>query len=1468
MSNKINGGGIFSRNTQKESEILENIQNKTYPLHLNSYQLYPAFYLKHLKPEQKGLLVNHLMGTGKTFTGLNFINEFKIYKPYVICPEYLINTWNIEKNKLNLDIDIEYIGMNEVIKFIDRDIDYKNSILVIDEGHNLINKIRNEYNEDTMHKLYTNFKKYNKILFLTGTSFYQDEYDIIYIMNLVSGEDLLPFNKQLFEDKFFTTSKIKSGFYGWMNKILNNPLPSLAFIMVHFGLVIDGFITHGNAALSDSSIYRGGPTIAEQDINIRDKIITDTNRYSYTEFINPETGYRNYEVFNKTTGFKEMGLSLGASNADYDIDVLNKRENSIGYKYLKSFLDKFGVKMPGMYESWVVPIILSVSVMGLILVLLIITELFNRFNLNKLKTLDSKKIGKVIKDYISIYKIEETRVILKELKVKKCHSDSDNYFLNHFCESYLNDLYKSDFPSRELFVNTIEYNEAQMDLFMRACYNRLTPYDIYDLGISKTIDNSKLFNSLDNDQFLNYGRAISNLTLRINNNDIVPAKFEKILKISGNKQTVIYSNFYEKGLILFAKYLKEENKKFNFIIPSQTYQEQQKILLNFKDKKYQYLLLHPDFTEGLSIIGANQLHILEPLLNYSKFEQLQYRVIRKNSHTHLPVKERKVEIYLWVSKVYSIFKHMIAKYDAWKKFSPQVIFWKKLTSFDEDLSPDSIILERQNRTQELYNEFNESINQYSIETCYNKNNNFKCDLPIQFKKVIQYESKLNKKGGAIFGPSKKDIKNVTEKINTIKYNIDLKPYQLFPTYYLKNIEPSQKGLLINHLMGTGKTFTGLHFLNTYKEYNLYVICPEYLINTWKSENEKLGSNLNISFYTYNNIDAFLNIKSFVDSIIVFDEGHNFIYELRNNYNEDEQSKIYKKLYEFEKILFLTGTPFYQDEFDIIYIINLVSGKTLLPFNKKIFEDKYFDTSVIKSGFFGWLNPIIGNKFLSMTFLLAHFSLFISGLTMWNMNKNNARITEMTITDIQDNGSRGWFINPITGKWERHSGTINPGNQDEYNLIVDATGKDVADTYMYKNVAVDYYKKILSLFGINLTNDDLYSGKATNPTIEMLYGITPVLLVITLGIISKLASNFNLNKVKTLNADKLGKDINKYISAFDNNLDDTVLFNNLKKKICHNENSYGITNSFCRSYLSILEVSDFPQHELIIKNTRYNNLQSDIFIRLCYERLSIEDVELLGITSKEKSKYIDKLSNDDFLNYGRVISNLLLKQDDKILIPDKFLEIIKISFEKQTVIYSNFYEKGLLLFAKFLKDNNLKFKILIPNLQTNEQNKILDGFKNKEYQYLLLHPVFTEGLSVIGANQLHILEPLNNYAKFEQLQYRVIRKNSHTHLPLKERKVSIYQWITKSKSYLPLFIDKIKAWKKFSKQVVYWERLKTYDEDLSPDTLVIKKNDEINNLYIDFKKVLNQYSIENCSKDNKKFICDLPLSINQYIKKNK
>jgi superfamily II DNA or RNA helicase len=1444
------GGGLFNKNNEKEKYVLNQVNNPDLSIKLQSYQLFPAYYLKHLKPSQKGLLINHLMGTGKTFTGLNFLNEFKDKKAYVICPGYLINTWNNEKIKLKIDLDIEYISINNIKDFIiNNNVDYKNSVVVIDEGHNLINIIRNELDTDLMHKLYSNFKKFYKILFMTGTAFYQDQYDIIYIINLVSGEDILPYNKQLFEDEYFKISPTKAGFYGWFNKILGNPILYAPFVIAHFGLALEGLLKQGNAVYADYDIQNAQWA--------SDYIKGNPNNYTALESIDPYSGFRHYKVINNRTGDQEMWYSLEMSNLDEYKAVINERDNSIGVKYMRKFLGIFGMKLPTIFDDWAMPVVLSISTLVLILIIFMITSIIGRFDLNKIKSLDGKKLGNKIKEYISIYDHNKKEGFIKKMKIKYCHSDEDSYILDKFCENYLNDLDKSDFPNRELFVKNIQYNSAQMEIFMRACYNRLTPLDVYNLGIAKDKKTAKLFNSLNNEQFLNYGRVIGNLNLLIDNLEVDPPKFKEILQISNNKQTVIYSNFYEKGILLFAHYLKQENKKFNIILPNQSHIEQQQILNRFKDKKIQYLLLHPEFTEGLSIIGANQLHILEPLQNYSKFEQLQYRVIRKNSHTHLELKERKVQIYLWVSKVYPLFDHFLVKYKSWKKYSPQVIFWKKLTAFDENLTPDSVLLKLQNQNQIIYNEFNQTIKDYSIETCFKNNKKFTCDLPIEFTKVTKYEQNTNKSGGYLFSPSKDLIKKTFEQINNIKYNFELKPYQLFPAYYLQNIQSSQKGLLINHLMGTGKTFTGLHFLNNFKDKKLYVLCPEYLINTWKNENFKLGTNLNIQFYTYDNFDNFLEIESFNDSVIILDEGHNFIYKLRNNYNEDKIDKIYNKMYEFDKILFLTGTPFYQDEFDIVYIINLVAGKNVLPFNKKLFEDKYFSTSTSKKGVLGWLNPIIGNKFLTSTFLILHFSLYISGLIFWMTNYSGVNMSEKFIAYNQD-------------QYLPDAKSLGL-SQSEFNSITNELGKEAIHEHLNNNPTVSYYKSFLSLFGIKVSESDLYKDRKTSFYPEIAVGVAPVLLVVVLGLISKLFNRFDLNKIKQLDSHKLGKDINIYISAYDNNNSNTGLFKNLKKKICHSDANNYLVNSFCNSYLNKLDLSDFPEHRLIIKKVTYNSSQMDMFIRLCYERLLIKDIKLLGITKDEHSKYIDKLSNEDFLNYGRIIGNLTLtsldikNNKDIIYISPKFIEILKISENKQTVIYSNFYEKGILLFAKFLKDNNLSFKILIPNLDNNVQNNILDSFKNHKFQYLLLHPEFTEGISIIGANQLHILEPLNNYAKFEQLQYRVIRKNSHTHLPVKERKVDIYQWIATTSSLFPLIIKKLKGWKEYSPQVIYWERLNKYDEDLSPDSIVFKNNNNIYELYMDFKDMLNDYSIENCSLKNKKFKCDINVSLKDILK---
>ena len=59
----------------------------------------------------------------------------------------------------------------------------------------------------------------------------------------------------------------------------------------------------------------------------------------------------------------------------------------------------------------------------------------------------------------------------------------------------------------------------------------------------------------------------------------------------------------------------------------------EKFTYNFK-KNGGYLLLHPSYSEGISIYGADQLHILEPINNLSKRDRITF-FDKFNSLEHL-----------------------------------------------------------------------------------------------------------------------------------------------------------------------------------------------------------------------------------------------------------------------------------------------------------------------------------------------------------------------------------------------------------------------------------------------------------------------------------------------------------------------------------------------------------------------------------------------------------------------------------------------------------------------------------------------------------------------------------------------------------------------------------------------------------------------------------------------------------------
>lgn len=124
------------------------------------------------------------------------------------------------------------------------------------------------------------------------------------------------------------------------------------------------------------------------------------------------------------------------------------------------------------------------------------------------------------------------------------------------------------------------------------------------------------------------------------------------------------------------------------------------------------LLLHPDFYEGFSIEGVRHFHILEPILEYYKQEQLFYRAIRFKSHYHLSKKDRNVNIYIYhcgFNSLFSQFKRQKYQLIDWFKNDSLVYYFARFSKFSSYISPDDQVLYSVNKTKDQVNHFNKTM---------------------------------------------------------------------------------------------------------------------------------------------------------------------------------------------------------------------------------------------------------------------------------------------------------------------------------------------------------------------------------------------------------------------------------------------------------------------------------------------------------------------------------------------------------------------------------------------------------------------------------------------------------------------------------------------------------------------------------------------------------------------------------------
>jgi len=178
-----------------------------------------------------------------------------------------------------------------------------------------------------------------------------------------------------------------------------------------------------------------------------------------------------------------------------------------------------------------------------------------------------------------------------------------------------------------------------------------------------------------------------------------------------------------------------------------------------------------------------------------------------------------------------------------------------------------------------------------------------------------------------------------------------------------------KGLLLYHLLGSGKTATSIliadKMLQEKKVKHVYILTPGSLRENWVTEYcERAGKDPKdlekyFSFVTYN-FGGATQIQSFDNSLVIIDEAHNFINSVKNL--SKTAVYLYAKLFTCGncRVVALTGTPIYKDiaEFSLL-------GNLLKPgaFPNVIISGEYhpenFD-SLFKKNDDGTMTPIDPN----------------------------------------------------------------------------------------------------------------------------------------------------------------------------------------------------------------------------------------------------------------------------------------------------------------------------------------------------------------------------------------------------------------------------------------------------------------------------------------------------------------------------
>ena len=214
----------------KKTSSLNNSINKS-KTRINKDAISKNVYREHQEDviknyaDNKGVLLYHSVGSGKTITALGIYKQLvkikKDLKLIIICEPYIKYRWMSDISFLNINQkNVNYYTYTSPKL---EKINLKQSIIIIDEAHNIVPLMQDKRNYNIIKNILTCYK----IISLTATPIRRNISDISYLLNFTARKNILPYNPDEFRHKFMLMNRAKQAIFGNIYPYISSIIPYL-----------------------------------------------------------------------------------------------------------------------------------------------------------------------------------------------------------------------------------------------------------------------------------------------------------------------------------------------------------------------------------------------------------------------------------------------------------------------------------------------------------------------------------------------------------------------------------------------------------------------------------------------------------------------------------------------------------------------------------------------------------------------------------------------------------------------------------------------------------------------------------------------------------------------------------------------------------------------------------------------------------------------------------------------------------------------------------------------------------------------------------------------------------------------------------------------------------------------------------------------------------------------------------------